>query len=166
MKHNKLSAIVAVDERWAIGSRGALLCHLPGDMSHFRKVTTGHSIVMGRRTFESFPKGPLPDRQNIVVTRQSDYAPVGVTVAHSLPEAIASASCPGEVFVIGGAQVYEAAIPLVNTLYLTIIHHTFEDADAFFPAINPDEWEVLRVERHKADEKNKYAFTIKKLRRK
>ena len=116
-----VAAIVAVDERWAIGRGGGLLCHLPADLRHFKQLTLGHTVVMGRRTFESLPGGPLPGRENIVVSRQHDYAPAGVTVAHSLDEAIAAATMPEPVFIIGGAQLYAAAMPFVNRLYLTVI---------------------------------------------
>ena len=108
MENNQriLSAIVVVAENGAIGRDGGLLCHLPADLRHFKGLTMGHSIVMGRRTFESFPKGALPGRQNIVITRSRTYRREGFTVAHSLTEAIDAATMPGEVFIIGGAQIY------------------------------------------------------------
>ena len=162
----KISAIVVIAEDGAIGRDGDLLCHLPADLKHFKQITMGHSIVMGRRTFESFPKGALPGRQNIVITRNPHFAAPDVTVAYSVDEAIAAATMPGEVFIIGGAQIYAATIDRVDTLYLTKLHATFDGADAFFPAINPDDWEVISEEHHKADERNAYSYTFVTLKRK
>lgn len=161
----ELCAIVVIDERGAIGNKGGLLCHLPADLKHFKTITMGHSIVMGRHTLESFPKGPLPGRQNIVISRNPDYAPPGVTMAHSIPGAIDAATMPGPVFVIGGAQVYAATFPMVDTLYLTRIHHTFDEADAHFPHINPDEWTEVEREHHEPDERNHYPYTFITLKR-
>lgn len=161
----KISAIVVVAENGAIGKNGDLLCHLPADLKHFKDITMGHSIVMGRKTFESFPKGPLPGRQNIVVTRNRKYRPEGVTVAHTIDAALRKAELPGEVFIIGGAQLYAATIDRVSTLYLTRLHATFDDADAFFPAIDPEQWRVVSEEAHEPDERNRYAYTFVTLER-
>lgn len=160
-----VAAIVAVDERWAIGRGGGLLCHLPADLRHFKQLTLGHTVVMGRRTFESLPGGPLPGRENIVVSRQHDYAPAGVTVAHSLDEALATASMPEPVFIIGGAQLYAAAMPFVNRLYLTVIGHAFDDADTFFPSIDITQWTVVEREAHDADERNAFPYVFLTLSR-
>lgn len=164
----KLSAIVAVAQDGAIGAAGALLCHLPADLKHFKAMTMGHPIVMGRKTFESFPHGPLPGRQNVVVTRNPDYrAPEGVAVVHSLAEAVEAATMPGEVMVIGGAQIYREAMPLISTLHLTRIEARFPQADTFFPEINAGEWQVDGEEdRHEADERNPFAYSFVCLRRK
>ena len=161
-----LSAIVAIDRNGAIGRKGQLLCHLPADMKHFKEITMGHSIVMGRKTFESFPKGALPGRQNIVITRNRDYAPEGVTVVHSVDEAFKAATMPGEVFVIGGAEIYHATFPMVSTLYLTVIDYKFEDVDAYFPHIDMRSWTITSQEEHPADERNPYPFTFMTLKRK
>ncbi|MCQ2288908.1 MAG: dihydrofolate reductase [Muribaculaceae bacterium] len=161
----ELCAIVVIDERGAIGNKGGLLCHLPADLKHFKTITMGHSIVMGRHTLESFPKGPLPGRQNIVISRNPDYAPEGVTMGHSIPDALAAATMPGAVFVIGGAQIYKATFAQVDTLYLTRIHHTFDEADVFFPEIVPDEWIEVDREAHEADERNRYNYTFITLKR-
>lgn len=162
----ELCAIVVIDDNDAIGNKGGLLCHLPADLKHFKNITMGHSIVMGRHTLESFPKGPLPGRQNIVISRNPEYAPEGVTMAHSIPEALALAAMPGEVFVIGGAQVYAATFEQVDTLFLTRIHHAFDEADAHFPTIDPNEWTEVAREEHEADERNHYPYTFVTLRRK
>ena len=157
-------AIVAVATDWAIGRQGDLLCHLPADMKHFKEVTMGHSIIMGRKTFESFPRRPLPGRQNIVITRNADWQYPGVTVVHSLDEAIASAETD-IVFIIGGAQVYEQALPRVDVLHLTLIHARWASADAFFPALNMDQWQEVSREHHESDYRNAYEFDFITLKR-
>lgn len=159
-----IQAIVAIDGNGAIGRQGDLLCHLPADMKHFKEVTMGHSIVMGRKTFESFPRRPLPGRQNIVITRNADWQYPGVTVAHSVEEAIAAAQT-NTVFIIGGAQVYEQALPLVDVLHLTQIHARWASADAYFPALDPDEWQEVSREHHQSDHRNAYEFDFVTLKR-
>lgn len=157
-------AIVAVASDWAIGRQGGLLCHLPADMRHFKEVTMGYSIVMGRKTFDSFPRRPLPGRQNIVITRNADWQYPGVTVAHSLDDAIAVAHTD-TVFVIGGAQVYEQALPLVDVLHLTCIHARWASADVFFPALDMNEWQEVNREHHNSDHRNAYEFDFITLKR-
>ena len=161
-----LAAIVVVDDDGAIGRNGDLLCHLPADLKHFKAITMGHSIIMGRRTFDSFPKGALPGRQNIVITRNKHFSAPDVTVVHSVDEAIKAATMPGEVFIIGGAQIYAATFERVTTLYLTRLHASFPEADAFFPPINPDEWDVIDEEPHDPDDRNPHPYTFITLRRK
>ena len=162
----ELSAIVVVANDGAIGRDGDLLCHLPADLKHFKQLTMGHSVVMGRRTFDSLPKGALPGRQNIVVTRNPHFEAPNVTVAHNIDEALAAVELPGEVFVMGGAQIYAATIDRVTTLHLTRVHTSFPDADTFFPDIVPEEWQVVDAEPHQADERNPYDYTFVTLRRK
>ena len=159
-----IQAIVVIDENGAIGRQGGLLCHLPADMKHFKEVTMGYSIVIGRKTFESFPRRPLPGRQNIVITRNADWQYPGVTVAHSVDEAIAAAQTD-TVFIIGGAQVYEQTLPLVDVLHLTQIHARWASADAFFPALDPDEWQEVEREHHQSDHRNAYEFDFVTLKR-
>ncbi len=161
----EVHAIVAIDEAGAIGCRGQLLCHLPLDLKHFKGLTTGHAIIMGRKTLESFPKGPLPGRQNIVLTRNKRYRPMGVTVAANLDKALTAIELPSPAFIIGGAQVYAAALDRVEILHLTIIHHTFADADVYFPPLDLNEWQVIDEERHEADNRHPYPFTFKTLKR-
>lgn len=165
-KEKRLAAIVVVAEDGAIGRDGGLLCHLPADLRHFKELTMGHSIVMGRRTFESFPKGALPGRQNIVITRNKHYHPQGATVVHSVDEALQAVEMSGDVFIIGGAQIYAATFDQVQILHLTRLHAIFEAADAFFPVIDPTQWEELDCERHEPDEHNPYAYDFVTLRRK
>ncbi len=159
-----IQAIVAIAADGAIGRQGELLCHLPADMKHFKEVTMGHSIIMGRKTFESFPRRPLPGRQNIVITRNAGWQYPGVTVAHDLNEAIAAAETD-TVFIIGGAQIYELALPLVDVLHLTRIHARWASADAYFPALNMDEWQEVSREHHESDHRNAYEFDFITLKR-
>lgn len=159
-----VQAIVAVASDGAIGRQGDLLCHLPADMKHFKEVTMGHSIIMGRKTFESFPRRPLPGRQNIVITRNEQWQYPGVTVVHSLEDAIAAAETE-MVFIIGGAQVYEQALPLVDVLHLTMIHARWASADAYFPTLDMNEWQEVSREHHDSDHRNAYEFDFVTLKR-
>ena len=159
-----IHAIVAVDQNWAIGRQGDLLCHLPADMRHFKELTMGHCIVMGRKTFESFPRRPLPGRQNIVVTRNAGWQYPGVTVVHSIDEAI-DAAMTDTVFIIGGAQVYEQALPRVEVLHLTLIHARWATADAFFPTLDMSQWQETSREHHTSDHRHAYEFDFITLNR-
>ena len=159
-----IKAIVAVDENGAIGRQGDLLCHLPADMRHFKEMTMGHSIVMGRKTFESFPRRPLPGRQNLVITRSAGWQYPGVIVAHSLEQAIALAETD-TVFIIGGAQIYEQALPVVDVLHLTLIHARWASADVYFPALDPNQWQEVEREHHTSDHRNAYEYDFITLKR-
>lgn len=159
-----IHAIVAVASDWGIGRQGDLLCHLPADMKHFKEVTMGHSIIMGRKTFESFPRRPLPGRQNIVITRNAQWQYPGVTVARDLDAAIAAAETE-TVFVIGGAQIYEQALPLIDVLHLTLIHARWASADVYFPALDMNEWQEVSREHHGNDHRNAYEFDFITLKR-
>ena len=159
-----IKAIVAVDENGAIGRQGDLLCHLPADMRHFKEMTMGHSIVMGRKTFESFPRRPLPGRQNLVITRSAGWQYPGVIVAHSLEQAIAMAETD-TVFIIGGAQIYEQALPVVDVLHLTLIHARWASADVYFPALDPNQWQAVEREHHTSDHRNAYEYDFITLKR-
>ena len=159
-----IHAIVAIDENGAIGRQGELLCHLPTDMRHFKEVTMGNSIIMGRKTFESFPHRPLPGRQNIVITRDPKWAYPGVSVAHNLDEAIAAAQTD-TVFIIGGAQIYELAMPRVEVLHLTRIHARWASADVFFPKLDMSQWQEVSREHHVSDHRNAYEFDFITLKR-
>ena len=159
-----LSIIVAVGESNVIGKDNQLIWHLPRDLKHFKETTTGHYIIMGRKTFESNGR-PLPNRTNVIITRDKDYNAEGCIVVHSLEEAINLAKDDPEPFIIGGGVIYEIAMPLVDRIYLTQIYHKF-DGDTFFPEINMDEWIEVEKRDFEPDEKNKYAFTIFTLDRK
>ena len=129
----KVSIIVAVDRAGAIGNRGDQLYYIREDLRHFKELTMGHPIIMGRKTFEALPRGPLPGRRNIVVTRQADFAALGAECASSLEAALELCAGQEEVFIIGGAQVYAQALPLASDLYVTEIDATAPEADTFFP---------------------------------
>lgn len=131
----RISIIVAVAHDGAIGRQGDLLFHISDDLRRFKTITMGHPIIMGRKTFESFPKGALPGRRNIVITRQADYTAPNIEVADSLDQAIDMASDAEEAFVIGGGEIYRQAIDRASRLYLTEIDAQVADADTFFPAI-------------------------------
>ena len=152
-----ISIIVAIAQNYAIGFENKLLYWLPNDLKRFKALTTGHTIIMGRRTFESLPKGALPNRRNIVLTRQDIDFP-GAERYASLEVALAQCSNEEEVFIIGGASVYQEALPLADTLYITHIDATPDEADAFFPEIDPSVWEETCRETHLTDEKHLYPY--------
>jgi len=161
---NKISIAVAVGENFAIGKNNQLLWHMPADLKFFKQTTTGHTVIMGRKTFDSVGR-PLPNRRNIVITRDTQLKINGVEVVNSLPEALEITKEEEKpVFIVGGAEIYKQALPLTHTLYLTTIHHQFE-ADTFFPTINRSEWKVVKSESHAADEKNPYDYTFEVLER-
>jgi dihydrofolate reductase len=162
-----ISMIVAVDENFAIGKSNGMLWHLPDDFKHFKKTTYGHPIIMGRKTLESFGK-PLPGRTNIIITRNPDYDTEGVEIVNNLEQALKLAKTIDneEIFIIGGGQIYELGMQLTHRLYLTVVHHRFEDTDAYFPKVNYDEWNIYHKEEHAVDEKHKYPFTFLFLNRK
>lgn len=161
-----LSIICALTENNAIGLNGGLLYHLPADLRHFKTLTTGHAIIMGRKTFESLPNGALPHRRNIVITRQKNFTAPGVEVCHNLEEAISSCKDDNEAFIIGGESIYAAAMPLADRLCLTHIHATPQEADTFFPSYNEEDWELESMEHHNPDEKNRHSYTFANYRRK
>lgn len=153
------SIIVAIDENNAIGKDNDLLCHLPNDLKHFKTVTEGHPVIMGRKTFESLPKGALPNRRNIVITRNKDLQFERCEMVSSIQEAINLCADESEVFFIGGGTIYNEAINFADKLYLTRIHHQFE-ADTFFPAITPSQWKEISKEDFLPDEKHKYGYSF------
>ncbi|MDE6854137.1 MAG: dihydrofolate reductase [Muribaculaceae bacterium] len=141
----QVSIIAAIDRCGGIGRRGDLLFHISADLRRFKALTMGNTIVMGRRTFESLPKGALPGRRNIVVTRQPDYTAEGAETAGNIREAIAMSSTP--VFIIGGGQIYTQSIALADRLELTVIDAKADDADTFFPPVRLDDFRIERIER-------------------
>ena len=155
-----LSLIVAIAENNAIGKAGDLLCHLPNDLQYFKRQTSGCTVIMGERTFFSLPKHPLPNRRNIVLSDRADFTFEQTEVAHSIHEVMEMIALEEQAFIIGGGMVYRQFLPLVDKLYITHIHHTWEDADTFFPEIDPAIWQCISEEHHEADEKNPYAHTF------
>ncbi|GHS99784.1 dihydrofolate reductase [Bacteroidia bacterium] len=155
-----ISIIVAIGKNNEIGKGNDLLCHLPADLKHFKEITSGHTVIMGRKTFDSLPKGPLPNRKNIVISRNKDLKIEGAIVYSSLDYALIKLMDEDEVFIIGGAQMYAQILPDADKLYLTKIHAEFPEADVFFPSINYHEWREVSRETHLADEKHPYSFTF------
>lgn len=142
--------IVAIANNNAIGKDNGLLCHIPGDLRHFKEITTGHTVIMGRNTYFSLPKGALPNRRNIVLSFDDEVFE-GCETARSIDDALEMCKNDEKVFFIGGASVYKQAYPAINKLYLTKIHADFE-ADAFFPEIDYGEWKKTFSETHEATE--------------
>ena len=159
-----LSIVVATGKNGEIGKDNRLLWHLPADMKYFKNLTTGHPIIMGRHTYESIGR-PLPNRRNIVITRQKDLQIIGVEVVNSLEEAMALVKDDQEIMVIGGADVYKQALPLAQRIYITRVNATLE-ADRFFPTFNANDWNIQVNIDHPADEKNIHAMTFQLLERK
>ncbi|TAM97915.1 MAG: dihydrofolate reductase [Chitinophagaceae bacterium] len=155
-----ISAITAVSQNNVIGLNNDLPWHLPADMKFFKRTTVGHTVVMGRKTYEAFGKA-YPDRTNIVITRQMDYTLPDAAVVHSLEEAVSKAkvSEQEEIFILGGAQIFKQSMPIIGRIYLTRIYENF-DGDAFFPEISQNEWRLVKDEQHEPDEKNKYKYAF------
>ena len=165
----RLSLIAAIAQNGGIGKDGDLLYHLPADMRRFKSLTTGHTVVMGRRTFESLPKGALPNRRNMVLSTQPGAEFPGAECFSSIEKAIEAArtnETEEEIFVIGGYSVYKVAMPMADRLYLTTVDHSGEQADTFFPDLDPTEWETTEMEEHPADEKHAYPYVFLTLERK
>jgi len=155
-----ISLIAVLGKNNEIGKGNELLCHLPADLKRFKAITSGHTIIMGRKTFESLPNGPLPNRRNIVVSRNKQLLIEGAEVYPSLDYALLKTIDETEVFITGGAQIYTQALPIADKLYITRIHTAFPEADAFFPAVDWNKWKEVGRETFPADEKNPYAFTF------
>jgi dihydrofolate reductase len=162
----KVSIIVAHADESVIGAENKLLWHLPDDLKNFKKITMGHMIVMGRKTWDSIGR-PLPGRKNAVITRDSGLQIEDVLIFHSLKEAIdyAKEKNEEEIFIIGGEQIYRLALPMADKLYLTRVYGSFE-GDAYFPEIDPDQWKVDSKIIHLGDEKHAYPFDTMILSRK
>ena len=158
MNQQNISLIVAASENNVIGQDGQLPWYLSADLKRFRKLTTGHHIIMGRKTFESIGR-LLPDRTTIIVTRNPDYFFEGANVADSLDSAIAVAADDQQPFVVGGAAIYQLALEFVDTIYLTRVH-TEIDGDVFFPDLDWSKWRLTDSERYSADRKNDFDFSF------
>lgn len=152
------SILVAYDKNRGIGAHNDLLWqrNLPADLAHFKELTTGNAIIVGRKTYESIGR-PLPNRQNIIISREP-LVVEGATVVHGLDEAYAAVEPGREPFVIGGGQIYALALPTVDRIYATEVDASFSQADVFFPAIAPNEWQEGIREHHSSDERNRYSY--------
>lgn len=156
--------IAAVAENNALGKDNELVWHLPNDFKRFKALTSGHHIIMGRKTFESFPK-PLPNRTHIIISRQKDYQADGCIIVDSIEKALEI--CPKDdiSFIIGGGEIYSLGLPYSDKIEITRVHHAFE-ADAYFPEINDDEWKIIVSEFNEKDEKHLYDYTYQTFIRK
>lgn len=157
----RVTMIAAAAENDALGKGNALLWHLPDDFKRFKALTTGHHIIMGRKTFESFPR-PLPNRTHLIITRDRDYGPgfPNCTVVHCIEDALALTGEDPIPFIIGGGEIYTLAMPYSEVIELTRVHAE-PDADTFFPEIDPAVWKLVREEYHPKDDRHAHAFTYR-----
>lgn len=158
-----VSLVAAMAENRVIGRSGGLPWHLPKDLQHFKRLTLDHTVIMGRKTFQEI-KQPLANRRNVVISRTPGFQPRGVTVVPSLEEALALGATEGEVFVIGGGEIFRLALPRADRLYLTVVHATVE-GDTFFPPFDLETWALEEEEHHPADAKHAYSFTFRRYQR-
>ncbi len=163
-KDQIISIVVATGENNEIGKNNELLWHLPADLKHFKNTTTGGTVIMGRKTYESIGKA-LPNRKNIVITSQPNLEGESIETALNIQIALDKCKTEKEIFIIGGGSIYRQVLAQTDKIYLTIVHHKF-DADVFFPFINTNEWIEKSRNFNQADEKNKYDFSFVELVRK
>jgi dihydrofolate reductase len=154
-----ITIIAAIAENNALGKDNQLLWHLPDDFKRFKKVTSGHHVIMGRKTFESIGKKALPKRTNIIITRQTDYDASCIVLASSLKKALQIAKTDDNPFILGGGMIYKEAMKFADRLDITLVHHTF-DADTFFPEIDLNIWKEKSRKFHPKDEKHDYDFSF------
>lgn len=150
--------IAAAAENNALGKDNKLVWHLPDDFKRFKQITSGHHIILGRKTFESFPK-PLPNRTHVIITRNKNYKAEGCIIVNSIEEALKIVPKNEDTFIIGGAEIYRQSLHLSDKIELTRVHTTCE-ADAFFPEIDAEEWKITNEEFHPKDEKHNFDFTF------
>ncbi len=153
-----LSIIVATDLSNGIGKNNQLIWHLPNDLKHFKQLTTGHCMLMGRKNFESIGR-VLPNRTSVIISRNTNYEAEGCIVVASVEAALQAVQHEDEVFVIGGGEIYRQMLGLVSKIYLTLVHHRF-DADTFFPELNENEWNKISCTHFIADEKHQYNYSF------
>ncbi|MCF8232621.1 MAG: dihydrofolate reductase [Bacteroidales bacterium] len=160
----KFSIIAAMDRNRVLGQNNDIPWHIPHDLKRFKQITSGHTVIMGRKTFESLP-GPLPKRRNIVITSREDYSPPGVEVVKSIEDSIKIADKKQENFVAGGANIYEQFLPFADKLYLTFIDAAYE-GDTYFPVIDLSQWYLMEEEHHVTDDDKQIPFRYKTYQRK
>jgi len=158
MTNLTITLIVAASENNVIGQNNQMPWHLPNDFKYFKKTTIAHSVIMGRKTFESIGKA-LPDRRNIVITKNSAYQAEDIDIANNIGEVFAACRDEQEIFIIGGANIYTQFLPLADKILLTRVHANLT-GDAFFPELNPEQWILSSSENHPADEKHAYAYSF------
>ena len=152
-----ITIIAAAGSNNELGKDNDLVWHLPKDFKRFKKLTTGHHIIMGRKTFQSFPK-PLPNRVHIVITRNTNYHPEGAIIVHSMTEALELSKDDDQAFIIGGGEIYKIGMEIADKIELTRVNGSFE-ADTFFPEISSENWKLASEEFHLKDEKHKFDFS-------
>jgi dihydrofolate reductase len=160
-----LTLIAAAAENNALGKDNQMIWHLPDDFKRFKQLTSGHYIIMGRKTFESLP-GILPNRTHVIITRQPDFKAEGCIVVNSLDEALAACPQDDEAFIIGGGEIYKQSIDRADKIELTRVYGTSPEADAFFPEIDTEKWTLAEEVFHSKDEKHKFDFNFETFIRK
>ena len=158
-----VSLIVAVSENGIIGDKNQLPWHISADLKRFRQLTTGHHLILGRKTFESIGR-LLPDRTTVIITRNSEFYFTGAKIANSLEQAVEQTGDDPQPFIAGGAEIYRQAIALVDTIHLTRVHCEIE-GDTYFPDVDWSDWKQLESERHPADKKNQFDYSFELYRR-
>jgi len=159
-----IASVFAMSENRVIGNKNQLPWHLPADLKFFKNLTTGHPVIMGRKTYESIGK-PLPHRTNIIITRQPDYQQLDCVVVNNVTSALEVAQkISPDVFIIGGAEILRQALSYIDTMFLTLIHENFT-GDTFYPALNPQDWEEVSRQDFSRDEKNKFDYSFITLKR-
>jgi dihydrofolate reductase len=158
-----VSLVAAMAENRIIGRSGGLPWHLPDDLQHFKRLTVDHTVIMGRKTYDEM-KRPLANRRNVVITRNREFHPRGVTVVPSLDEALALGATEREVFVIGGGEIFREALPRAGRIYLTVVHAQI-DGDTWFPEFESDGWVLEEEVDHPADDRHAWPFTFRTYRR-
>ncbi len=153
-----ITMIAAAAENNELGKDNGIIWHLPDDFKRFKKLTSGHYIIMGRRTFDSLDKA-LPNRTNVVITRNKNYQKEGAVVVNTMEEALKISEEDNQPFIIGGGEIYKMGLPIADKIELTRVHGTFEGADTFFPEFSKEEWKLISEVEHGKDEKHKYSFT-------
>ena len=156
-----ITIIAAIANNHVLGKNNQLIWHLPADLKRFKLTTTGHTVIMGRKTFESLGNKPLPNRTNIIISANKNFKAKNCVLAHSLQEAIFYAKADANPFILGGAHIYQQALAFADVLDLTFVHHNF-DGDVFFPEIDKAIWKETSRQDFKADDKNKFDYSFVK----
>lgn len=155
-----ISIIAAIADNNAIGRKQQMLWHMPFDLKRFKDLTSGHAVIMGRKTFESLPNGALPNRKNIILTTLPEAVFMDSFACESMHDALNLCEKEDEVYMIGGAMVYQQALKIADRMYITRVHHVFEDADTFFPEVDFSQWDEVERADYPADEKHAYPYTF------
>lgn len=153
-----IAQVVAISQNRVIGKDNQLIWHMPADLKHYKNITMGHHMIMGRKTYESIGR-PLPGRTTVIITRDKNYKAEGCIIVNSLDEALKVAASDSEPCIVGGGEIFRQAMSITDKIYLTIIHHDFE-GDTFYPELDPAEWKLIKREDFQPDEKNRYPYSF------